>query len=188
MITFINPVLDETTRTVKVRVNINNKDKKLKPGMFVNSIVRSTLDDNGDVINVDLAGKWISPMHPEIVKNHPGKCDICGMDLVPAEELGFKEKKDLQPPLVIPRSAPLITGKRAIVYVETMKDGKPAYVGKEIILGSSSDKYFIVKEGLEEGEMVVVNGNFKIDSALQISAKPSMMNPEGNISSSEHHH
>ena len=30
-----------------------------------------------------------------------------------------------------------------------------------------------------EGEQVVVNGNFKIDSAMQLEAKPSMMNPEG---------
>jgi len=30
-------------------------------------------------------------------------------------------------------------------------------------------------EGLAEGEIVVTNGNFKIDSALQIQAKPSMM-------------
>ena len=32
---------------------------------------------------------------------------------------------------------------------------------------------------LQEGEKVVVNGNFKIDSAVQILAKPSMMTPRG---------
>jgi Cu(I)/Ag(I) efflux system membrane fusion protein len=36
-----------------------------------------------------------------------------------------------------------------------------------------------VLSGLREGERVVVKGNFKIDSALQIQAKPSMMNPAG---------
>ena len=35
-----------------------------------------------------LAGKWISPMHPEVVKDGPGTCDVCGMDLVPADTLG----------------------------------------------------------------------------------------------------
>ena len=25
---------------------------------------------------------WVCPMHPEIVQDHPGKCPICGMDLV----------------------------------------------------------------------------------------------------------
>jgi Cu(I)/Ag(I) efflux system membrane fusion protein len=31
------------------------------------------------------AKKWICPMHPEIVKDGPGDCPICGMKLVPAE-------------------------------------------------------------------------------------------------------
>jgi YHS domain-containing protein len=34
-----------------------------------------------------------------------------------------------------------------------------------------------VRSGLKEGELVVVKGNFKIDSALQIEARPSMMSP-----------
>ena len=34
-----------------------------------------------------------------------------------------------------------------------------------------------MNEGLKEGERVVVNGAFKIDSAVQIRARPSMMNP-----------
>jgi Cu(I)/Ag(I) efflux system membrane fusion protein len=32
---------------------------------------------------------------------------------------------------------------------------------------------------LQEGEQVVISGNFKIDSSLQIQGKPSMMAPEG---------
>ena len=39
---------------------------------------------------------------------------------------------------------------------------------------------------VKEGEMVVINGSFQIDSALQIIAKPSMMNPEGGRSSTGH--
>ena len=34
---------------------------------------------------VKAAAKWICPMHPEIVKDGPGDCPICGMKLVPAE-------------------------------------------------------------------------------------------------------
>ncbi len=48
-----------------------------------------------------------------------------------------------------------------------------------IVLGPKVDEGYIVDEGLEEGEIVVTNGNFKIDSAMQILAKPSMMNPVG---------
>jgi Cu(I)/Ag(I) efflux system membrane fusion protein len=47
------------------------------------------------------------------------------------------------------------------------------------VLGPRAGDFYVVEEGLEEGQRVVTNGNFKIDSALQILAKPSMMNPEG---------
>ena len=48
-----------------------------------------------------------------------------------------------------------------------------------------------VDTGLMEGDMVVTKGNFKIDSALQIQAKPSMMNPTGQMNQPMppgHHH
>jgi Cu(I)/Ag(I) efflux system membrane fusion protein len=81
-----------------------------------------------------------------------------------------------EPPLVIPASAPLVTGKRAVVYVAVA--GRPGtYEGREIVLGPRTGDMYTVREGLEEGEEVVVRGNFKIDSALQILAAPSMMNP-----------
>ncbi|MFK7748494.1 MAG: efflux RND transporter periplasmic adaptor subunit [Kordia sp.] len=38
-ITFIDPVLNTNTRTVAVKVQLNNRDKKLKPGMFVTGIL-----------------------------------------------------------------------------------------------------------------------------------------------------
>ena len=90
-------------------------------------------------------------------------------------------------PLVIPATAPLITGRRAVVYVADPQE-EGLFAGREIVLGQRVGKYYVVKEGLQEGELVVTNGNFKIDSAVQIMAKPSMMNPEGGASSSGHNH
>ena len=40
---FISPVLDEETRTVKVLLNINNTDHKLKPGMYVSAVIRAAI-------------------------------------------------------------------------------------------------------------------------------------------------
>ncbi len=45
-ITFINPVLDDATRTVKVRVEMANPGGRLKPNMFVNARVQTPLADN----------------------------------------------------------------------------------------------------------------------------------------------
>jgi len=180
-IAFIDPVLNKDTRTVKVRVNVPNKAGKLKPEMFVRAIVRSQLASGGRVLDNDLAGKWISPMHPEIVKDEPGNCDICGMPLVRAETLGdvMGNPENKPKPLVIPVSAALLTGTRAIVYVEIPTAKEPTFEGREIVLGPRAGAYYLVRSGLKEGDLVVTNGNFKLDSALQISAKPSMMTPEG---------
>jgi len=179
-ITFISPVVDEMTRTIKLRVNVENPQGLLKPQMFVTAVAHSKVAAGGRVMDPALAGKWICPMHPDVIKTEAAKCDICGMDLVTAESLGYvKADTTGLPPLVIPTSAPLITGKRAVVYVRLPDTDKPTFEGREIVLGPKATDYYIVEGGLTEGEVVVTNGGFKIDSALQIQAKPSMMNPQG---------
>lgn len=188
-ISFIDPVLDPKTRTVKVRLIVSNPQYKLKPEMFVRAVVRSKLSVSGKVMDPELAGKWISPMHPEVIKDGPGACDVCGMPLVKAEKLGYISAGpgDKEAPLVIPASAPLVTGTRAVVYVKVAgKEG--IFEGREIVLGPRAGDYYLVKDGLKENEQVVVNGAFKIDSDLQIQAKPSMMSPEGGAPAPGHQH
>ncbi|MFZ7126515.1 MAG: efflux RND transporter periplasmic adaptor subunit [Desulfobacterales bacterium] len=91
-------------------------------------------------------------------------------------------------PLVIPDTAALMTGKRAVVYVADPE--KPGfYEGREVVLGPRAKDAYVVKAGLAEGELVVVYGNFKIDSALQIQARPSFMSPEGGaMTDADHGH
>ncbi len=127
-VAYIDPLVDKKNRTVRVRLNVDNKNSKLKPGMFV----RAEL-------------------------------------ILPATEQAEK-------PLLIPASAPLLTGKRALVYVQA-PENPGIYIGREVVLGSRRGDFYAVKSGLEEGELVVVRGNFKIDSAIQLQARPSMMNP-----------
>ena len=87
---------------------------------------------------------------------------------------------------LIPATAPLITGRRAVVYVAVPgKEG--VFVGREILLGPKAGDYYIVHEGLSAGEEVVVNGAFKIDADLQIQARPSMMSPTGGQPAPAHH-
>jgi Cu(I)/Ag(I) efflux system membrane fusion protein len=125
-----------------------------------------------------MADKWICPMHPAVVKTETGSCDICGMDLVTTESLGYIVDTPNEAPLVIPASAPLITGARAVVYIRVPDKEKPTFEGRQVTLGPRAEEHYLVKDGLAEGEHVVKKGNFKIDSALQIQAKPSMMSAE----------
>jgi len=187
-VAFIDPFVDEKTRTIKLRVNVDNRSELLKPGMFVRATIDAVLGENGKVYEESLAGKWICPMHPDIIKNKQEPCDVCGMDLVETSEFGFADKPTAtKQVLIIPRTAPLITGKRAVVYVEneTKKDTTKRYEGREVVLGPRAGENYVVLSGLKVGERVVTKGNFKIDSALQIQAKPSMMNPAGYYSETD---
>lgn len=188
-VAFVDPILNQQTRTVKVRVNVDNSDGRLKPEMFARATVHSEVAADGRVMDAELAGKWISPMHPEIVSDKPGLCKICGMPLVRAETLGFVPASiDAKAkPLVVPASAVLVTGTRAIVYVEVENRKAPTFEGREILLGPRTDDYYLVRNGLFDGEKVVTHGNFKIDSALQIQAKPTMMTPDGGGGGGHHH-
>lgn len=182
-VSFIAPTLDPRSRTTAVRVNYDNSDRRLKPGLFVRAVLRPRFDDSGRVLAEDLAGKWISPMHPEVIKDGPGSCDVCGMDLVPAEELGYISDESLvEAPLVIPASAALLTGKRAVVYVVDASN-EDAFEAREVRLGARAGDLYVVQSGLSEGERIVTRGAFTVDSAAQILAKPSMMSMASEVSS-----
>ncbi|MCO5067304.1 MAG: efflux RND transporter periplasmic adaptor subunit [Kiritimatiellae bacterium] len=177
-VAFIPPELNDQTRSAKIRLNVPNPDGSLKPGMFVRATLLARQSVSGKEVSPELADKWICPMHPEVIKAAPGTCDICDMALVPTLELGFVSADAVTsiPPLVIPATAPLLTGRRAIVYVAD-PHSPGLYEGREVELGPRAGNFYIVKEGLREGEQVVVRGNMKIDSAAQLLAKPSMMSP-----------
>ena len=81
--------------------------------------------------------------------------------------------------LLIPASAPLLTGERALVYVQLPDTETPTFEGRDVVLGPRAGDRYVVLEGLHEGELVVTRGNFKIDSELQIRGQPSMMAPQG---------
>jgi len=83
-------------------------------------VARSKVASAVKVMDQALAGKWICRMHPGVVKDHAGDCDICGMPLVRTETLGYLgvSPTEADKPLVIPVSAALRTGTRAVVYVQ----------------------------------------------------------------------
>ncbi len=138
-VTFIDPVLDQNTRTTVVRAELNNRSGLLRPGMFAQGILRSVLST----------------------------------------------KKEA---LLVPKSAVLWTGKRSVVYVKEDHGETFAFHYRQITLGEDTGPYYVVLDGLQEGEEVVTNGTFKIDAAAQLQGKPSMMNPEGGKVSTGHNH
>ncbi len=84
--------------------------------------------------------------------------------------------------ILVPKSAILWTGKKAVVYVKQPNHENPTFIYREIELGPEAGNFYVVNGGLNEGEEIAVNGVFKIDAAAQLQGLPSMMNQNEEIS------
>jgi Cu(I)/Ag(I) efflux system membrane fusion protein len=242
-IMFIDPFLDDATRTIRVRVNIKNPERLLKPQMFATATIHVRLRPDGSPVPTGLEGKFVCPMHPEVMQNEPGKCSICAMPLekvperrVPRNAVKTLDDRQTAPPpplkpvksdepadhkdhaghaghapktstekmpaetlspssagvLAIPVSAVLDTGRRRIAYRLTA-DG--AYELVDLKLGPRAHavdasgkrrEFFVVLDGIKEGDQVVSQSGFLLDSQRQIEGMPSLLYPEGQAGSSLH--
>ncbi len=124
-ITWVDPLLDTSRRTVRARAEARNRSGELRPGMLL----------NGEL---------------------------------------FVETDEAK--VLIPSSAVLWTGPRSMVYVYEKRDDSHRFEAREVTLGNRAGDYYVIEEGLEEGEQVVFHGAFKIDSEMQLSDRFSMMN------------
>ena len=80
--------------------------------------------------------------------------------------------------LQVPVSSVLWTGPRSIVYVKDQTADVPRFEAREVVLGPRAGDYYIIEEGVAEGEQVVFNGAFRVDSEFQLADRFSMMNRE----------
>lgn len=108
------PQVDPQTRTLNVRLAIDNSQGRLAPGMF---------------ISLDFAGP------------------------------------PSQPQLVVPSEAIIVTGTRSVAIV-VRADG--SFAVADVKIGSEADGVSTVLAGLEEGQSVVLSGQFLIDSEASL--------------------
>jgi len=80
--------------------------------------------------------------------------------------------------VLVPASAVLWTGPRSIVYLKDPSAETPRFEAIEVELGARAGDHYIIESGLDEGDEVVFNGNFRIDSEFQLADRFSMMNRE----------
>ena len=252
-IMFIDPFLDDATRTIRVRVNIKNSDRLLKPQMFATATIHVRLRSDGTPEPTGLEGMFVCPMHPEVMQREPGKCSICEMPLEKVPERRSKPEsreskgkpdatEDKSPDaapdaadkkedhsahakepatatkasksesheghaatptstkkatsgegvLAIPVSAVLDTGRRRITYRQT---GDGAYELVELKLGPRAHsldesgkrrEFFVVLDGINEGDRVVSQSGFLLDSQRQIEGMPSLLYPKGQAGTALH--
>ncbi|WP_339736080.1 efflux RND transporter periplasmic adaptor subunit [uncultured Gimesia sp.] len=178
-VAFIDPNVDPKTRTVGVRVIIPNQDGLLRTGDYAKATIDVPLTSSDGikrgVYDPELANKWISPRHPHIVESAAGKCPICGVDLVPAAQLGFTSKAIANgEALVVPRDAVLMAGSNSVLYVET-EPGR--FEIRRVVLGPICGDQIVILSGVEKDEQVATRGNFLIDSQMQLAGNPSLIDP-----------
>lgn len=191
---FIHAAVDPVTRTTKVRVVLDNRERLLKPGMWGDVTVRATLGADGGAVKPPRE-RFTCPMHPEVRSALAGACPACGM---PLEERPVDGQA--APALVaVPATAVLRTGERSLVYVMTreprmqreggsLAEVEPAaFEGREVRVGPRAGEWVPVLAGLAEGERVVTRGAFLIDSQLELLGKVSLLHPEGGVTSTGAH-
>ena len=128
-ISFIDPILNATTRTARVRVDVANPTLEMKPEMYATAQVAAPLK-------------------------------------------GYKDR------IVVPQTAVLWTGKRAVVYVRLPDTDTPTFRMREVTLGPALGGAYVVLDGLSDDEEIVTNGVFSIDASAQLEGKRSMMNKD----------
>jgi Cu(I)/Ag(I) efflux system membrane fusion protein len=178
---FLWPVLDPETRTLRVRADVPNPGRRLRPGMYVDAILRGAATAGGGGASgrapAAAAARYSCPMHPEIVSDRPGSCPICGMFLVKEERPPAGET------LAVPESAVIRTGTRSIVYVER---GPGIFDAVEVQLGAPSGGSYPVLSGLAAGERVVTAGAFLVDAEIRLN--PAAAGSYFGASGGGHHH
>lgn len=207
-VVFIDPFLDDMTRTVKVRVNLKNPDHRLKAAMYASATIHVRLRPDGTPQPTGLEGKFICPMHPEVVQDAVGRCPVCGMTLEKVPDLfptrpAAPTERHAEPPdaaaspasggvLAVRKSSVLDTGRRQIVYRRTA-DG--AYELVDVRLGPLAEAkddggkttlFYPVLSGLQAGDSVVVQGGFLLDSQRQLEGMPSLLYAEGRSAANLH--
>lgn len=197
-IVFVEPFLNDRTRTVRVRVNMPNPDGKLKPAMYATCKISVRLTADGNPEPTGLEGKYICRMHPDVISDEPGPCRRCGMPLQRVPDIGPNGENPHEFPeqdsgvVAVRRTAVLDTGRRHVAY-RKRDDG--AYELVEVEIGALADAkdqsgnvtgYYPVLGGLKEGDEVVVQGGFLLDSQRQIEGMPSLLYAEGQSAASLH--
>ncbi len=69
---FIDPILNSKTRTVNLRVVLNNKDDVFKPGMFVSANIDGVINENNEALSIpESAILWTGERSVVYLKTNP---------------------------------------------------------------------------------------------------------------------
>ena len=141
MLTFVYPHVDQQTRTVTVRFELDNPDHKLRPGSTATVTIKVPPE------------RWAL---------------LSGLNVSDPERQERLKQGQL---LGIPQSAVIDTGNETIVYREAQPgvfEGVLVKLGPKMS-GPDNVTFFPVLEGLEPGTKVVTAGSFLVDAETRLN-------------------
>lgn len=163
-VSFIHPHLDANSRTLKVRLNMENPKHELRPGMYMDvelsarlardqALTRTLDEDFRNLTAVDSLRRWNDPGLLGLGPLTQSALDrlLLGHDLV----------------LAVPEQAVIDTGRDKFVYRQASPD---VYEGILVELGPRCSGYYPVLRGLDAGDVVAGHGSFLIDAETRLSA------------------
>jgi Cu(I)/Ag(I) efflux system membrane fusion protein len=168
-VAFIHPHLDATTRTLKVRFDMDNPEHELRPGMYATVRFQSPVARLA-MLRAERQQLWGEQTTSELTMAallSPGLPAASGglASLLTAATGEAIAARDLV--LAVPESAVIDTGSRQFVYRETEPD---VYDQLEVQLGPRSGAFYPVLRGLRLGDRVATTGSFLIDAETRLTA------------------
>jgi multidrug efflux pump subunit AcrA (membrane-fusion protein) len=143
VLTFIYPHVDQQTRTVTVRFELNNPGHRLRPGTTA-------------TVRIKVPPREIRVLTQSVGSNP----DIDTLDLLEQGQV-----------LAIPETSVIDTGSQTIVYRQSLPgvfEGVKVSLGPRMS-GPDDVPYFPVLSGLLRGEIVVTAGSFLVDAETRLN-------------------
>lgn len=143
LLTFIYPHVDQQTRTVTVRFELNNPGHRLRPGTTT-------------TVRVKVPPREIRALRQAVGSNP----ELFNLDLLEQGKV-----------LAVPESSVIDTGSQTIVYRQTLPgvyEGVKVDLGPRMS-GPDDVPFFPVLRGLAPGEIVVTSGSFLVDAETRLN-------------------
>jgi Cu(I)/Ag(I) efflux system membrane fusion protein len=147
-VTFVDPVLDPQTRTARVRIEVKNQDRRLRPGMFVEASVRS----NG----AGESGQEAPLVIPATAPLFTGRRSVVYVELEDAEGSTYEARVVTLGPRMgelYPVLAGLDEGERVVVHGAFAIDADLQIQGGDSMMNMPSKRQPAAPSGQEHHEM-----------------------------------
>jgi Cu(I)/Ag(I) efflux system membrane fusion protein len=180
-VSFIEPVLQEATRTVKVRVVLANADGRFKPGTYADLAIDHDMSQ---------APRWAEAA---------GTFGHLGAPAGPGALLAASALVADRTGLLVPEDGVLRTGERDLAFRVLPGD---RFEPVQVTLGARFSGRFEVRAGLREGDEIVTSAAFLIDAESRLKSalagmgghqhgappKQPETSPEGHMGHEHHMH